>query len=165
MITPIERNKPIVWIPSLGFKPRFTFKLWQNINSLKIEIIKPIIGFPAFGPDYYDRALIEHAKSFENNDQMFTKGLKYPMYSPSNNPFQTYSSLKNQKDTFIDYSIVFSPLGPKPICLGMVLTAILKGISIYFLQAKSYYPDYSFGESTTWSYWIRNKSEYTFEID
>lgn len=163
-----KRDRDIIWIPSLGFKSEFTKSIWdfiKNINSptriLKKEIT-PILGFPAYRPDFYDKSLINHIKTFEKNSE-FLKGLQEKKISASaDDPFQIYHLLKNILKNNDGKEIILTPLGPKPIAFGLTLFAINYNLPLVSVQAKTYHPEYSKGASETDCYWIIRNKKFTF---
>ena len=84
----------------------------------------PVLGFPAFRPDFFDKSLILHGKSFINENG-FKKYLKEPLYAEANNPFDIYNKLIEIKNNYPDGELVISPLGSKPMTIGASLFAII----------------------------------------
>ncbi len=164
-----KRNRDIIWIPSLGFKSDFTEIVWDFIkiiksptSSLKKEI-KPILGFPAYRPDFYDKSLINHAITFEKNPD-FIKSLKEKkIFTSADDPFQIYQMLKEIYSNNSNKEIILTPLGPKPVALGLTLFAIIYNLPLVSVQAKTYHPEYSKGSGNTDCYWIKRNKEFTFE--
>ena len=162
LIGDYKKGKDILWIPSLGFKSTFTLKILEKIRESDKGIEKkilPLIGFPAYRPDYFDKVLISHIKE---GDPELNKSLMNPILAASDNPFDVYYQLKEIINNNIDKNIILSPLGPKPMSIGLAICAIQYNLPIYAIQARTYHPDYSIGEGISWCYWIKREGEYTF---
>ncbi len=162
---PIE-DEPIIWFPSLGFKSEFTNKIWENICLLsRDKIIIPVIGFPTYRPDYFDKCIFDHVNTFKENNE-FIKVLKNKKYllCSADDPFDVFQVLRKIQLEHQNRTIILSPIGSKPISLGMSLLAIIYKLSIITIQAKTYNPNYSKGTKSTISYWIYRNNQFTFNI-
>lgn len=163
LINFIDENKKAIWVPSLGFKSEFTKKLWENLNILEIEIdVIPIMSFPTYRPDYYDRSLILHVKTFES-DKDFKKILKdKTIHCAADDPFAVYNIIKELSKLNPEDQIILSPIGSKPTSLGLALAGIILNHPIFSIQAKTYHPEYSRGINKIMCYWIFMNGEFTF---
>lgn len=153
----------ILWIPLLGFKPTFTETIMEKIKEINLETqmkIIPMIGFPPYRPDYFDKCLILHAKI---RSPELTEALKYPSLAAADDPFDVYKKLMKIFENSQNKKIILSPLGSKPMSLGMALAAIQENIPVYSIQPRTYHPDYSKGEGETSAYWIIRDGEYTYK--
>lgn len=162
LIGNLERGKDILWIPSLGFKSAFTKIILENIRESDREVekkIMPMIGFPAYRPDYFDKVLILHVKE---GDKELKKSLENPILATADNPFDVYAQLIKIINNNRGKNIILSPLGPKPMSIGLALVAIRENLPVLTIQARTYHPDYSKGESLTTCYWIKRDGDYTF---
>lgn len=152
----------VLWVPSLGFKPTFTKKIWEKVREMdtatEFKII-PLIGFPAYRPDYYDKCLIMHVKK---EDAELNESLQNPLLAAADDPFDVYNQIIELVRNNMHKEIILSPLGPKPMAIGLALASILENIPVYSIQAKTYHPEYSVGEGPTSVYWIKRDGEYTF---
>jgi hypothetical protein len=54
-----------------------------------------------------------------------------------------------------DVQWIGTPLGPKPMSLGMLLAGLEEPITIYLTQARTYNPEYSIGIGATHGYLLR----------
>jgi len=168
LIGNFKKYDEILWIPLLGFKSEFTRKIMENIREMNLNSemkIIPMIGFPSYRPDYFDKCLVSHAKieSAEIMGAELTEALKKPILAVADDPFDTYRRIMNTIENYEDKEIILSPLGPKPMALGMALAAIKANLPVYSIQARSYHPKYSIGEGESSAYWIKRDGEYTYE--
>lgn len=51
--------------------------------------------------------------------------------------------------------LTLAPFGPKPHSLGMALFAMKHDCGLYYTQPKSYHPEYSNGQGTSWGYVVK----------
>jgi len=147
LIGNLESGNDILWIPSLGFKSAFTKIILDKIRESDREVekkIMPMIGFPAYRPDYFDKVLILHVKE---GDQELNKSLENPILAAADNPFDVYAQLIKIINNNRGKNIILSPLGPKPMSIGLALVAIRENLPVLTIQARTYHPDYSKGES------------------
>lgn len=168
LIGTYRRINDLIWIPSLGFKSEFTKKIWEVIKNIKTpsEITKkeinPILAFPAYRQDFYDKSLLKHAKAFDKNE-LFLHSLKNKViFTSADDPFEIYQKLKKFYTSYNDKEIILSPGGPKPISLGMTLFAIQYDLPVISVQAKTYHPEYSKGAGDINIYWLIRNSKYTY---
>lgn len=169
LIGTYRRKHDILWIPSLGFKSEFTEMIWDMIKKIKTpaevsrKVIMPVLAFPAYRPDYYDKSLLKHAKTFKG-DELILSSLKgsNKIFTSADDPFEIYQKLKRIYDNNRSKEIILSPGGPKPIALGIALFAIQYDLPVMSVQAKTYHPNYSKGAGETKGYWIIRNNECTY---
>ncbi len=169
LIGDIEEGQKLLWIPSIGFNSQFTSKIWQLLQRmLKNRIInelevRPLLGFPAFRQDFYDKSIINHMKNILLQGD-FTHRLanNNQYYSTADDPFEVYKRIEQIAKEFPRKKLILSPIGPKPMSIGIALAAIIQKLPVIGIQAKSYNPSYSIGEGDSLAYWIKSNQDYTF---
>jgi hypothetical protein len=162
LIGEFKSGKDIIWIPSLGFKSTFTKTILEKVREIDREVekkIMPMIGFPAYRPDYYDKVLVLHVKE---GDPELTESLKNPILAAADDPFDVYYKIMEIVDNYDDKDIILSPVGPKPMAIGLALAAIQRNLPVYAIQPRTYHPDYSVGQGSCSAFWIKRNGEYTF---
>lgn len=58
-------------------------------------------------------------------------------------------------DFLPDHNVTLSPMGPKPVSLGLCLAAIRNNLRVVYAQPWAYNPNYTIGYKMTYSYWVR----------
>lgn len=155
-----EEEKEILFVPLLGFKSTFTMKILKNLRKDgEVEKIIPIISFPAYRPEYFDKVLTLHAKE---DDAELNESLLNPILAAADNPFHIYNQITEIVNSYSDKYIILSPLGPKPMSVGLVIAAIKYNLPVIVIQARNYHPNYSIGEGLTSCYWIKRDGKCTF---
>jgi len=161
-------KRDLIWIPSLGFKSEFTKKCWDYINNLRnlnkeINIrIYPLLGFPAFKPDYFDKSLLLHHKTFSSIPDFRNSLKNQAIYATADDPYDVYHKVSKIANNNKEKDIVLSPVGSKPMSIGIALAGIFLGLRIILIQAKTYHPDYSEGTGEISVYWLKRDDKYTF---
>jgi hypothetical protein len=116
----------------------------------------PLVGFPGFDPSLYHRMLCDNGETMlelmgelpQIRDQFF--------FAPASDPFATKDAiLATMKLLPNDVRWVGSPLGPRPMALGMLLAALEREFTILTCQARSYNPNYSRGSKRTHLFPVR----------
>ncbi len=142
-----SKEKLDAWIAILGFEGDSAIKTmqWGSFNK-----VIPIIAFPGYRAAYVDRVL------YANKDLLKQPEMERIYYSSANNPFQTSELINNLLIRLSEYSIVLSPMGPKPHSLGLCLSAIQHDLQVVYAQPWAYNPNYSIGYVTTFAYWLKH---------
>lgn len=156
--SPALKKPTIAWIPILGFGPSFATTVYESlVESYDLRgRVFPLVGFPAFDPMFFERALSESGRGILDALER-EHGLRdHFFYSASDNPFET----KDAIDRLVagmgnDIEWIGSPMGPKPMALGMALAALDRKVSIMLSQARSYHPDYSVGIKRVHAYVLK----------
>lgn len=154
-------RQDVSWIPILGFGPTFAREIFEAISSdYELgESIYPIIGFPAFDPSFFERCVADSSGVFENNGIVHTQF----RYACASDPFETRDVITRLMDaTPPGHLWIGSPMGPKPMNLGMMLAAVDKPLTIMINQARTYHPDYSRGIGPTHMYVLREQGRRTY---
>lgn len=148
---------PVGWIPILGFGSFFGSLIYDSIMSSfdLYDRVFPILGFPAFNPTLFDRMLLENVGGFLAMFQGHPAIGTQLLYSPAADPFLTKRTIQNAVKNFSNIHWIGSPLGPKPMALGMALAAVETEMTILDCQARSYHPDYSHGCRSVHMYVIK----------
>jgi hypothetical protein len=151
----------VAWIPILGFGPTFAKSIYESIaGGYELgQSIYPIVGFPAFDPTFFERCLAECAPVFEGsgilNDQF--------IYASAADPFETRDAiLRLMRSAPEGHAWIGSPMGPKPMTIGMVLAAIDRQLTIIIDQARTYNPKYSTGTGAVHMYVLRQAGRRTY---
>lgn len=154
-------RREVSWIPILGFGPTFAREIFEAISSDYDlgQSIYPIIGFPAFDPAFFERCVADSSSVFENNGIGHTQF----RYASAADPFETRDVITRLMDgTPPGHLWIGSPMGPKPMSLGMMLAAIDRPLTIMINQARTYHPDYSQGIASTHMYVLRQGGRRTY---
>jgi hypothetical protein len=152
---PISLRTPLAWIPILGFGSFFAEHVYDAISGAGIldHRIYPLVGFPGFDPTFYDRMLVENGEVLLSKLSTIQTIRDQFLFAPAGDPFQTRDViLRTAKELPPDVHLVGSPLGPRPMALGMLLAALEQPFTIMHCQAKSYHPTYSSGIKVTHAY-------------
>jgi hypothetical protein len=138
----------IAWVPILGFEPCFATKISESLAEYDWRgRVFPLIGYPAYEPTFFERTLndsvrvvLDSAKGSGLQDQ-FT-------YSKAADPFETRDTiLRLMANSASDVHWMGSPMGSKPMALGMLLAASEASMTIIIARPRSYHPEYSSGSA------------------
>lgn len=145
-------GKECVWIPILGFEGGLAKKIYESGG---FNDIYPIIGFPSI---MVDRVL------YANKDiiDKLPNGLKDITYCPTDDPFETYNTIKQiiSRNKRNNRHFILSPMGTKPQSLGCCLLAIEENLPVMYAQPKTYSPNYSNGIADVFVYQlVRSQSQ------
>ena len=140
-----ERPK-IAWVPILGFEPCFVTKISERLADYDSHgRVFPIIGYPAYEPTFFERTLNDSARVVLES----IKGYGLPdqfTYSKAADPFETRETiLRLVSPSAADVHWMGSPMGSKPMALGMLLAACEVQMTIIIARPRSYHPEYSSG--------------------
>lgn len=153
---PSGRRESIVWVPILGFDPYLATTVHESLAGTYslADRVFPVVGFPAQRVGYYERVLAETASALlavlGKQDGLRDR----LMFAHALDPFET-------RDVVLAIAAVAnapcvgSPMGSKPMSLGMLLAARTAKISIVVPTARSYHPDYSFGRGDIHAYVLK----------
>ena len=150
-------SRPIGWIPLLGFGPSFATTLYESlVDSFDLRgRVFPLVGFPAYDPSFFERTLTESARVILEALQT-ERGLRDQfLYAGADNPFETVDVVKRLVTRAPSVAWIASPMGPKPMALGMCLAALDHNITMMICQARSYHPDYSSGVRCVHAYLLK----------
>jgi hypothetical protein len=142
----LEAGKLLAWIPLLGFGSYFTGHIYEALGEAgRLDRrVFPLVGFPGFEPHFFDRMISESGRrlvtSWSDTGDRF-------LYAPAWDPFATQDVVLRAISDLAagDVAWVGSPLGPRPMALGMMLAAREKQMTLMNCQARSYHPAYSSG--------------------
>ena len=146
----LNRHRKIGWIVCVGFDYDSVKNAERIRDILNIDAIDIVIPFPAYRPEYVVRTMKENQDLLRNN-QHFS-------YAPADNPFRTFQKVNQLIGN--SHNFALSTFGPKPMALGFCMSAISTGIPIIHVQATNYNPDFSRGESETFVYWLKYRTEF-----
>ena len=73
-------------------------------------------------------------------------------YASATDPFHTCDVVLRLARSLGGIHCIGSPLGPKPMTLGMILAALEHDITLVVSQARTYNPKYSVGSGRTYAY-------------
>lgn len=153
---PPQPSSKIAWMPLLGFGPHFADYIYQTlVDTYDIASrIFPIVGFPAYNPTYFERVVNDSARAVLNTlgDSVVRDQF---VYAAAGDPFETRQRVSALVRGMPDVSWIGSPLGPKPMALGLLLAALDEKITIVAVQARSYHPEYSHGIGEVQAYLLK----------
>ena len=122
-----------VWIAFLGFEGKRTSAVYTEISD-DANVIIPVITTPSVKPGWANYA-------FEANQILFENGAMCCadiQYTDALDPFATYNFIENIEIQYPNKHLVISPLGTKPVSLGVLLYALLHEESeVYFDTPKN----------------------------
>jgi hypothetical protein len=150
-----DRDRPTGWMPILGFSGFFAAAVYDNLaETYRLEDrVFPIIGFPAFDPSFFERAFREGFSSILRSHPSIASQF---VYAAASDPFETRNEIvRLVESTGGDVQWIGSPLGAKPMGLGMLLASLEKDITIVTCQVRTYHPKYSDGVGRIWAYVIK----------
>ena len=159
------RRTEVAWIPILGFNPNFASSIYATLaDSYDLRNrIYPMISFPAYEPKFFDRVIRETARSVLKEMGGADHARDHFVYCSAKSPFECREqilSLVRAADSTIKW--IGSPMGPKPMAVGMVLAALEQDITIWVAQARSYHPEYSSGVARIGAYLLKRDSKKTY---
>jgi hypothetical protein len=141
------RKRPkVAWVPILGFEPCFITKISERLAEYAWQgRVFPLIGYPAYEPAFFERTLndsarvvVESVKDYGSRDHF--------IYSNAADPFETRETiLRLVSQSPDDLHWMGSPMGSKPMALGMLLAACEVPMTIIIARPRSYHPQYSSG--------------------
>lgn len=137
------KKREAAWIPILGFGPTFADQVYEWIGTSHdlSDRIFPMFGFPGFLAGAFERALSEGTRLLKNSEVTANQYV----YSPASDPFETRVAILNLINASPARTWFGSPMGPKPMTIGMVLAAIESDLTLAIDHARTYNPDYSKG--------------------
>lgn len=149
-----DRDRDTGWMPILGFSGFFATTVYDNLaETYKLEDrVFPVIGFPAFEPSFFERAFREGFRSVLRSHPTIASQF---IYAAASDPFETRSEIIRLIESTGDVQWIGSPLGAKPMGLGMLLASLEKRITIVTCQVRTYHPKYSDGVGKIWAYMIK----------
>lgn len=95
----------------MGFEGSLALKVVENSVYRELKLIN---NLPSFYPKYKDISVINHYQLMQNQYQM--------LYTPADNPFETYNLLDNIVGS--NSAVCIAPLSTKPVALGVCLFAL-----------------------------------------
>ncbi len=117
-----------IWIVFLGFEGKRSAAVYTEISD-DTKITMPVITMPSVRPGWSNFAFEANQILFENAN---LKGGDVK-YISALDPFSTYNFIEKIKSEHPNRHIVLSPLGTKPVSLGVLLYALKHEESeIYF---------------------------------
>lgn len=78
------------------------------------------------------------------------------IYAAASDPFETKNEITRLIDSTKGVQWIGSPLGAKPMGLGMLLASVERKITIVTCQVRTYHPKYSDGTGNIWAYIIKS---------
>jgi hypothetical protein len=150
-----ERTR-ISWIPILGFGPHFATTVYDSlVDTYDLAgRVFPLIGFPAYHRNFFDRVLSDSGRVMMTDIKGSVRD--QILYSAAIDPFDTRDTiLRLVRAGFSDVHWIGSPMGPKPMAVGMLLAALEAEMTIIISPARTYHPDYSFGFGKSFGYVLK----------
>jgi hypothetical protein len=159
-----DKTVPYGWIPILGFLSQYSALVFESLaESFAIDDrIYPMIGFPAFKPDFFERAFRDGGHGILRHSKMGENILRQMLVAAAADPFSTRSELLRLIDDQPKVRWFGSPLGPKPMSIGLLLAAIERDITVVTCQPRSYNPEYSHGIGETHAYVLKENGQTTY---
>lgn len=157
----VAKPKPdVAWIPILGFGAIAPQKVFESIGTSYDlgDRVYPIVGHPAYDPMFYERVIKDTARDVLSNLIKARESLPdHLRFAAAWDPFETREvicELMDSHDPAVHW--VGSPMGPKPMALGMLLAAAeRRNLGIVVCRARSYSPDFSHGVKRCHAYLLR----------
>jgi hypothetical protein len=109
-----SNKKGSLLVIMLGFDGDLSAEIDENVAPKKTILVN---GFPSYSPNFKDISLI-------SNEKLVNTGGNKLVYSRSTNPFDTYNLLLKIKEDNPDLFINITPIGTKPMALGVCLFAL-----------------------------------------
>lgn len=130
------------FIVFLGFEGSLALKVLEDAEYKFLNFVN---GLPPFYQKYKDVSITNNSSAIKG------KAYNSILYTPSDNPFEAYNMLER---TFSDYSSVcISPLGSKPVSLGICLYALdHENVRIVYPVSESYSHHLTNDVIKTWVY-------------
>ena len=149
-------GKPeVAWIPILGFNAAFADAVHTALTesySLRNRLF-PLIGFPAFEPTLFERVYREVAEGrFETDAARIKDRFRF---AKAASPFDTRERILELVSSIPEVHWIGTPMGPKPMALGMALAAMEAEITVLISPSRSYHPEYSEGTKRIDAYILR----------
>lgn len=138
-----DANDPkSTFIIFLGFEGALALKV---LEEAEYKILNFVNGLPPFYQKYKDVSITNNSSAIKG------KAYNSILYTPSDNPFEAYNMLER---TFSDCkSICISPLGSKPVSLGVCLYALdHEDVRIVYPVSESYSHHLTNNVIKTWVY-------------
>ena len=149
------------WIPILGFGPTFAKSIYETIAG-EYDLgssIYPMLGFPAFDPSFFERCIADSATVFDGSGVTHDQFI----YASAADPFETRDQIMRlMESTPPNHIWIGSPMGPKPMSVGMLLAAVDCKLTIMIAQARTYNPKYSVGIGPIHIYVLRQDGRKTY---
>ena len=124
-----------VWIVFLGFEGKRSAAVYNEISDDANTTI-PVITVPSVKPGWANYAFEANQILFENA-AITSSDIRYV---DALNPFATYNFIEQIKTQYPNRHLVISPLGTRPVSLGVLLYALLNEESeVYFDTPKEVY--------------------------
>ena len=143
----------VAWVPILGFNPDVATEIYSSfVDSFSLaDRIFPVLGLPAIDLSFHERAFLDGTRGFQDT---LIGGLTHEQlkYASATDPFHTCDVIRSLANELTPVHCIGSPLGPKPMTLGMVLAALDHDITVVIAQSRSYHPEYSVGEGESYVY-------------
>lgn len=138
-------QKQMLLIMLLGFEGKRAYEVQKSIQPDKIV---PVIGFPAFMPEYKDYSIIQNEETLRDS-----KSYNRIRYAPANNPFETANLISEICKESIENNICIAPLATKPMALGACLFALKHPeVKVVYPFPLTYTLKPSEGYEKTWIY-------------
>jgi len=124
-----------VWIVFLGFEGKRAAAVYTEISDDANTTI-PVITVPSVRPGWANYAFEANQILFENA-AISSADIRYV---DALNPFATYNFIEQIKNVYPNRHLIISPLGTRPVSLGVLLYALLNEESeVYFDTPKESY--------------------------
>jgi hypothetical protein len=151
----------IGWIPILGFGPCFATKITEYLAEYNMAgRVYPLIGYPGYNPTFFERVLNDSARTLlellerPTTEEHFSLRDHF-IYASASDPYETREAVLRLTNSAPGTHWVGTPMGPKPMALGLILAAAEASITMVIARPRSYHPDYSSGAERTLVYPLR----------
>jgi hypothetical protein len=149
----------ISWLPILGFGPHFATTIYESlVDSCDLGgRVYPLVGFPAYQPQFFERVFNDSARHVIQEAKQHSARVRDQFrYAAANDPFETRDTILHLMEAgSAGDHWVGSPMGPKPMALGMLLAAVQSQMTVMISPAKTYDPDYSTGHGPSHGYILK----------
>lgn len=130
------------YVVFLGFEGSLALKVLEEAEYRNLNFVN---GLPPFYQKYKDISVTNNASAIKG------KAYNSVLYTPSDNPFETYNMLERIFPNCT--SICISPLGSKPVSLGVCLYALEhENVRVVYPISESYSPHLTNEVIKTWVY-------------
>lgn len=132
------------YVVFLGFEGALSLKI---LEEAEYKILNFVNGLPSLYQKYKDISVVNNSSAIKG------KAYHAMLYTPADNPFETYNLLERK---FMDCrSLCIAPLGTKPTALGICLYALEhENVRVVYPISESYSPHLTNRVIKTWVYGI-----------
>ena len=117
--TTSNKQDNYIWIVFLGFEGKRATGIYMELSD-STSVIIPTISLPSIRPGWVNYAFEANQNLFENAN-LYCSSIQYV---DALNPFAVYNFIEKMQKQYPDSHLVLSPLGTRPVSLGVLLYAM-----------------------------------------